>query len=34
MLSEDEIIRLSSAERVEWLPDGAVIGAGWFGEQQ
>ena len=28
MLSEDKI-----AEQVELLPDGIVIGAGWFGEQ-
>lgn len=28
MLSEDKIV-----EQVELLPDGIVIGAGWFGEQ-
>lgn len=28
MLSEDKI-----AEQVELLPDGTIIGAGWFGEQ-
>ncbi len=33
MLSEDEIARLSSAEQVELLLHGTVIGAGWFGEQ-